>query len=79
MQTPLVNLIINLERPLENVLKKGEHIAIKCHDTPGDNDSGSYEINLPYYGGGSQRSSLSGKINFSRPNHQYGTFTVHIY
>ena len=25
---------------------------IKCHNTPDDNNSGSYEINLPYYGGG---------------------------
>ena len=48
IQTPLVNPIINLERPLWKFLKKGEYIAIKC-----DNDSGSYVINLPYYGGGS--------------------------
>ena len=53
MQTPLVNPIINLERPLEKVLKTVEYIAIKCHNTPGDNDSWSYEINPPYYGGGS--------------------------
>ena len=53
MQTPLVNPIIDLERPLAKVLKKGEYIAIICHNTPGDNDSVSYEINLPYYGGGS--------------------------
>ena len=52
-QSPLVNPIINVERPLEKVLKIGEYIAIKCHITPGDNDSGFYEINLPYYGGGS--------------------------
>ena len=26
---------------------------IKCHNTPGNNDSRFYEINLPYYGGGS--------------------------
>ena len=26
---------------------------IKYHITPGDNDSGFYEINFPYYGGGS--------------------------
>ena len=50
--SPLVNPIIDLERPLEKVLKKGEYIAIKCHNTTGDNDSGSYEINLSYYGGG---------------------------
>ena len=29
MQSPLVNPIIDLERPLEKVLKKGEYIAIK--------------------------------------------------
>ena len=52
MQTPLVKPIINLERPLEKILNKGVCIAIKCHNTPGDNHSGSYKINLPYYGGG---------------------------
>ena len=52
IQSPLVNPIINLERQLEKVLKKGEYIAIKCHNTPCDNDSGSYEIDLLYYGGG---------------------------
>ena len=53
MQTSLVNPITDLEKLLEKILKKGENIAIKCHNTPGDNDSGSYEINLPYYRGGS--------------------------
>ena len=47
MQTPLANPIIDLERPIEKILKKGENIAIKCHNTRGDNDSESYEINLP--------------------------------
>ena len=42
MQSPLVNPIIALERPLET-----------CCYTADDNDSVSYEINLPYYGGGS--------------------------
>ena len=51
MQTPSVDLIINLERALEKILKKGECIAIKWHNTPGDNDSRSYQVNLPYYGG----------------------------
>ena len=53
MQISLVNPIIDLERPLEKVLKNDEYIAIKCHNTPGDNGCGSYEINLPYNGGGS--------------------------
>ena len=29
--------------------KKGEFIAIKCHNTVDDNDSAYYETNLPYY------------------------------
>ena len=53
MQTLLVSPIIDLERLLEKVLKKGEYIVIKRHNTSGDYDSGSYEINLPYYEGGS--------------------------
>ena len=53
MQTRLVNPIINLEKPFEKVLKKEEYIAIKYQNTPGDNDSWSYESNLHYYGGGS--------------------------
>ena len=52
MTTPLVNQIIDLQRPLKKV-KTGEYTAIKCHNTLGDNDSWSYGINLPYYGGGS--------------------------
>ena len=61
IQPPLMNPIIDLERLLEKVIKKGEYIAIKYHNTPGDNDSGSYEINLPYYGGGSPE-----ETNYSR-------------
>ena len=53
MQTLLVNPFIDLENSLVKVLKKGEYIAIKCHNTPSDNDSGSQEINIHYYGGGS--------------------------
>ena len=52
-QTPLMNLIIDLERLLEKVLTEDEYIATKWHNTPGDSDYGSYEINLPYYGEGS--------------------------
>ena len=45
MHYPLVNPFIDLERPLEKVLKKGEYIAMKCENTPDDNISGSYKIN----------------------------------
>ena len=52
IQSPLVNLIIDMERLLKKVLKRGKYIVIKYHNNPGDNHSGSYEINLPYYRGG---------------------------
>ena len=52
IQSPLVNPIINLERPHEKMLKRGKYISIKCHNPLGDNDNGSYEINLPYCGVG---------------------------
>ena len=58
VQTLLVNPIIDLKRPLEKVLKKGEYIAIKVHNTPDDNDSGFYKIDLPYYTGGSPKEWL---------------------
>ena len=58
MQTSFVKPIINLERPLEKVLKKGEYIASTCYNTPGDNNSKSYEINPPYNGGGSHEEWL---------------------
>ena len=49
------NQIIDLDRLLKKILKKGEYIAIKYHDTPDDNDSRSCKITLPYYGGGSSK------------------------
>ena len=83
MTTPLVNPIIDLERLLEKVLKKGEYKAIKCHNTPGDNDSGFYEINLLYYGFGSPEEWLVWKNKLLKglrwPKHQYGTSKVHLY
>ena len=48
-----MNLIINLERPPENILKKEEHVAIKCYNAPGDNDDEAYQINVPFCEGGS--------------------------
>ena len=38
-------------------------IAIKCHNTPCDNDSGSYDIKFPFYGGGSSEEWLVWKYN----------------
>ena len=52
-QTRFENPIINLERPLEKTLKKVKYLGISYHSTHSDDDSGSYEIKLPYYGGGS--------------------------
>ena len=51
MQTPFLNPIIDLERQYEKILKIRKYIAIKCHNTPDDNDSRSYDINTPFYRG----------------------------
>ena len=40
---------IKLERPEVKVLKKGEYISPTCLTVPGDPDSPSYTIQLPYY------------------------------
>ena len=58
INTPLVNPIIDLERPFEKVLKKGDYIVIKCHNTPDITDNGFYEIKSPYYGGGTPQECL---------------------
>ena len=49
--THLVNSIINLKRPIEKVLEKGNYIATKYHDAFGEMDSEIYEDHLSYYGG----------------------------
>ena len=63
----LVNLIIDLERPLEKILENGKDIIIKFQNTPGCYDSRSYEINFPYYKGGSHEESFVWRTNFSGP------------
>ena len=65
-QTPLSNPAIILERPLEKILQKQKYIAIKCHNTPVDNDIASYYINHPYYGGGSSEEWLVYKDKLSK-------------
>ena len=81
LQTPLVNPIIDMERPLDKVLKKREYITIKCHHTPGDNDSGSYEINFSYYEGGSGVTCLERQItqDLRCSKHQTRTIKVHVH
>ena len=62
-----MNPIITLERLLEKILKKGKHIAIKFNNTPGENNFGSYEVNLHYYGGGIPEEWLIWKDNVLKP------------
>ena len=58
---------LRFQRLNEKILKNREYIVIKCHNTPGDNDSGSYEINLLAIEEDHLKSGLSGKTNYSRP------------
>ena len=45
--TLLVNPIIDLDRPVEMTIKKGEEIAYKYHNVHGDLKSSIYATNLP--------------------------------
>ena len=67
MQTLLMDPIIDLERSLENILKKGKFIGIKCHNIPGDNNGESYDINLTYYKGRSPEEWLLWKDKLFKP------------
>ena len=46
---------------LKKCYKKVVYISFKCYNTPGDNETEFYEINLPYYGEGSPEEWLVGK------------------
>ena len=48
----LLNPIIPLERPPDRELKKGDYVNLKCHLVPGDPNSNTYEIHVPYFGTG---------------------------
>ena len=50
---------IKLTRPEAKVLKKGEYISPNCLTEPGNPDSPSYMIQLPYYGDGSPEEYLT--------------------
>ena len=58
IQTPLFIPIIDLEIPFEKIVKKCECIVIRCHKTSGVAYSVSFDIRLPYYGGGSSEDLL---------------------
>ena len=79
MRTPLVNPITKLERLVETILKKGNYIFIKRHDTPGDDESGFYEINLPYYGGGSPEEELVWKDKILKASDGQSISTGHTF
>ena len=67
IQTLLVNLIIDLERRLEMVLKKGEFIAIKCHANLVIMTLDPMRSTSPITKEDHLKSDLSGKTNYSRP------------
>ena len=57
----VVNPIITLERLLKKICKKGDYMKIKCHNNPGDNDSGSYKSNFPFCGRAAPKEWLAWK------------------
>ena len=67
MQSPLVNPIIDLVRPLEKVVKKRKYIAIKCHTPLVIMTLDPMRSTSPTIEKDHLRSCLSGKTNYSRP------------
>ena len=59
IETSLVDSIIAITRLVRGIVFEiGEFIAIKYYYIPGIVDSGAYEINLPYHGGGTSVEEL---------------------
>jgi len=48
----IIKPAIKLLRPKAKELKKGEYISPRCFTEPGNPDSPSYTIQLPYFGDG---------------------------
>ena len=49
---PMVNPVIPLDHPDWKALKQGEYIAFKCHSTPGETTSPTYEVQTLYSSSG---------------------------
>ena len=67
MQYSLVNLIIDLERPLEKDLKKKEYQGIKYHNTPVIVTLDPMRLTSPTMEEDHLKGGLSRKTDFSRP------------
>lgn len=57
---------IPLERPEKVELQKGEYLSLKLQSTPGDANSQTYELSIPYYGSGTPEQWLKFKRDLNR-------------
>ena len=49
---PLIIPAISLDRPEPKQLATGQYLTLKCQNTPGDADSTTYNLQIPYFGSG---------------------------
>ena len=57
--TPVVIPAISLDRPEPKQLSTGQFLTLKCQNTPGDPDSTTYNLQIPYFGSGTAEEWLN--------------------
>ena len=55
----LVIPAISLDRPEPKQLATGQYLTLKCQNTPGDPESTTYNLQIPYFGSGTAEEWLN--------------------
>ena len=64
--TPVVIPAISLDRPEPKQLSTGQFLTLKCQNTPGDADSTTYNLQIPYFGSGTAEEWLQFVDNLNK-------------
>ena len=58
--------IVPLQRPEKKDLTKGDYVTLKCKTRPGDRDSATYDLPIPYFKSGTPEEFLKWKRNVEK-------------
>jgi len=59
-------LIVPLQRPEKKDLTKGDYVTLKCKTRPGDPNSATYGLPIPYFKSGTPEEFLKWKRNVEK-------------
>ena len=65
-ETSTVIPAISLDRPEPKKLSTGQYLTLKCQNTPGDAESTTYNLNIPYFGSGTAEEWLQFVDNLNK-------------